>query len=202
MKTIKPTRLYIKIHEKTGLKYFGKSVKKNIENYHGSGKFWKQHIKKHGKEYFKTIWLSDWFFCEEEITKFCSDFCEKNNIVGSSKWANLKEEAGDGGSPGEETRKRISEAGKGRVHSAETKQKMAIADRSSYKRVKPVSNETKEKLSNLLKGKPSRSLGKTWSPEKKLALSQKRMGQSCPTKGMKRVYREDGSFYFAKPIDF
>jgi hypothetical protein len=192
--------LYVKTHNKTGLKYLGKTIKQDPHKYTGSGKYWLRHLDQHGYDY--TTEIIRECRTEEELIHWGMYYSKLWNVVTSNNWANLKEEAGDGGSPGEETRKRISEAGKGRVHSAETKQKMAIADRSSYKRVKPVSNETKEKLSNLLKGKPSRSLGKTWSPEKKLALSQKRMGQSCPTKGMKRVYREDGSFYFAKPIDF
>jgi hypothetical protein len=192
--------LYVKTHNKTGLKYLGKTIKQDPHKYTGSGKYWLRHLDQHGYDY--TTEIIKECQTEEELIHWGMYYSKLWNVVTSNNWANLKEEAGDGGSPGAETRKRISEAGKGRVHSAETKQKMATADRSSYKRVKPVSNETKEKLSNLLKGNPSRSLGKIWSPEQKLALSQKRMGQSCPTKGMKRVYREDGSFYFAKPIDF
>ena len=92
----------------------------------------------------------------------------------------------------------MSEAGKGRIHSAETKLKMAAADRSSYTRIAPVSEKTKEKLSNLLRGKPGRSLGTKWTDEQKALLSKRRKGQQCPTKGMKRAYREDGSFYFIK----
>jgi hypothetical protein len=192
--------LYVKTHNKTGLKYLGKTIKQDPHKYTGSGKYWLRHLDQHGYDY--TTEIIRECQTEDELIEWGMYYSKLWNVVTSNNWANLKEEAGDGGSPGAETRKRISEAGKGRVHSVETKQKMATADRSSYKRVKPVSNETKEKLSNLLKGKPSRSLGKIWSPEQKLALSQKRMGQSCPTKGMKRVYREDGSFYFAKPIDF
>jgi hypothetical protein len=192
--------LYVKTHNKTGLKYLGKTIKQDPHKYTGSGKYWLRHLDQHGYDY--TTEIIRECQTEDELIEWGMYYSKLWNVVTSNNWANLKEEAGDGGSPGAETRKRISEAGKGRVHSAETKQKMATADRSSYKRVKPVSNETKEKLSNLLKGKPSRSLGKIWSPEQKLALSQKRMGQPCPTKGMKRVYRADGSFYFAKPIDF
>lgn len=39
--------LYEKIHNKTGLKYFGKTTQ-NPYTYQGSGKRWKNHIKKHG----------------------------------------------------------------------------------------------------------------------------------------------------------
>ena len=40
----KQTFIYVKIHE-TGLKYFGKTVKTNVQSYRGSGKYWKNHIK-------------------------------------------------------------------------------------------------------------------------------------------------------------
>lgn len=41
----KEITLYIKIHNVTGLKYFGKTTKNNPEKYTGSGKHWKRHIK-------------------------------------------------------------------------------------------------------------------------------------------------------------
>jgi hypothetical protein len=185
MKTIKPTRLYIKIHEKTGLKYFGKSVKKNIENYHGSGKFWKQHIKKHGKEYVKTIWLSDWFFCEEEITKFCSDFCEKNNIVGSSEWANLKEETGlDGGLLPNYALQSISNKLKGRtkfthdyIKEASIKKSKTMKDPKSLyqKQARP---KIEKWLNSLSKEQKKSILGHTVSEEQKQKLSDERKNKT------------------------
>jgi hypothetical protein len=87
----------------------------------------------------------------------------------------------------------------GHRHTDATKHKMRMADRSKYKRIAPVSEETKRKVSESLKGKPSWSSGKHWTEEQKSKLKGKRSHVPCPTKGMKRVYREDGSFYFAKP---
>ena len=52
---LKPTYLYIKQHTKTGLLYFGKTVN-DPNKYHGSGKRWVKHIKKHGKQYIETLW--------------------------------------------------------------------------------------------------------------------------------------------------
>ena len=46
--------LYIKIHTKTKLKYFGKTTR-NVNRYHGSGKHWQRHIKQHGVEHVKTL---------------------------------------------------------------------------------------------------------------------------------------------------
>jgi hypothetical protein len=85
----------------------------------------------------------------------------------------------------------------GHKHTEETKKKMREADRSAYNRTAPVSEETKSKLSALLTGKPGRTKGHKWTEEQKTNLSKVRVGSKCPTKGKKRVYREDGSFYFA-----
>ena len=39
---MKPTYLYVKQHNKTGLKYFGKTTKKDPLKYKGSGLYWKR----------------------------------------------------------------------------------------------------------------------------------------------------------------
>lgn len=93
----KPTYLYIKQHSITGLKYFGKTTLDDPYSYFGSGKYWKHHIKKHGKEYIKTLWCLK-FYNEEHIKEFALDFSERNNIVESDEWANIVPENGlDGG---------------------------------------------------------------------------------------------------------
>ena len=191
--------LYVKSHNKTGLKYLGKTIKQDPHKYTGSGKYWLRHLDQHGYDY--TTEIIRECQTEDELIEWGLYYSSLWNIVDSKNWANLKEEAGDGGSPGADTRRKISEAGKGRIHSAETKQKMSNADRSSYKRTALVSNETKKKLSNAGKLHPGNSKGYKWTSEQKSALSQKRKGQVCPTKGMKREYRADGSFYFIKSVD-
>lgn len=89
--------LYVKQHSVTGLKYFGKTIKKDPYKYFGSGKRWSNHIKKHGKEY--VITTDVWLFTDiEECKKFALYFSQTNNIVESKEWANLCEENGtDGG---------------------------------------------------------------------------------------------------------
>jgi len=94
----KPTRLAIK--ELNGLKYFCKSIRKNIETYTGSGIRWTNHIKKYGKKNVKTIWVSDWFYCPYYLQSFALMFSEYNQIVESNEWANLIPENGLTGNRG------------------------------------------------------------------------------------------------------
>lgn len=98
---MKPTRLYVKEHSVTGLKYFGKTIALDVEKYNGSGKYWKRHISKYGINHVRTVWTSEWFYSKEDINEFALAFSEIFDIVKSDKWANLKEENGcDGGGPG------------------------------------------------------------------------------------------------------
>lgn len=95
MKTFKPTYLYIKTHNVTGLKYFGKTTS-NRKRYRGSGHYWVRHIKKHG--YDVTTEILGYFTDQDECMNFAIDFSVKNDIVNSSLWANERIENGlDGG---------------------------------------------------------------------------------------------------------
>lgn len=108
--------LYVKQHSITGLKYFGKTERSNPFKYPGSGSYWKRHIKKHGKEYVKTIEL--WSFDDQDLcTEFALKFSEENDIVESDVWANLRYEDGlNGGARNLSTvsRLKISEENTGR----------------------------------------------------------------------------------------
>lgn len=87
--------LYHKRHKVTGLNYFGKTKRKDPFNYLGSGVYWCNHLKKHGEEV-ETVQI--WSFDDQEsCTKFAIEFSIKNNIVESTKWANLCIEDGIGG---------------------------------------------------------------------------------------------------------
>lgn len=94
MKPFKPTYLYVKTHNITGLKYFGKTTSTR-KTYKGSGTYWTNHIKKYG--YNVTTEIIAYFTDREECMKFAVDFSEKNNIIESSEWANLSIENGVGG---------------------------------------------------------------------------------------------------------
>ena len=87
--------LYVKTHRKTGLKYLGKTKQKDPHQYRGSGKYWKDHIKKHGYDVDTEILRE----CQsnEEVRQWGLYYSELWQVVASNKWANLKEESGDGG---------------------------------------------------------------------------------------------------------
>lgn len=116
--------LYVKIHNITGLKYLGKTTKKDPHKYRGSGKLWTRHIKKHGYDVTTKI-----LFVSTDIVEFervALHYSYIYNIVESDEWANLCEENEKGGSlkgelngmygktHGPEIRKLISKTNKGR----------------------------------------------------------------------------------------
>ena len=86
--------LYIKTHNKTGLKYLGKTIQDPF-SYLGSGKRWINHLKKHGNDVSTEI-VGE-FNTIEELTEVSIPLSETLNIVESNDWANLRIEAGDGG---------------------------------------------------------------------------------------------------------
>lgn len=90
----KPTYLYIKTHNKTGLKYFGKTTRDPMI-YKGSGSIWTRHIKKYG--YDVTTEVLGYYIDKQECLNAAIAFSIKNNIVESKEWANLKPEELDGG---------------------------------------------------------------------------------------------------------
>lgn len=89
--------LYIKTHNITGLKYFGKTTNKDPFKYKGSGKYWKRHIRKYGYDVNTEIFgqYTDESLCSLAALKFS----EENDIVNSELWANLQEENGYDGAP-------------------------------------------------------------------------------------------------------
>ena len=149
--SIDPTYLYIKQHFITGLKYFGKTTKDPYK-YIGSGKYWNNHIKKHGKEHIDTLWVSE-LYHDTSIVEPALHFSEENNIVKSKDWVNLIYENGlDGGSFGiivsNETKAKMSESRKGKTNSEETRSKISAATKG-----KIVSEETRVKISEANKGR-------------------------------------------------
>jgi hypothetical protein len=132
--------LYIKTHNGTGLKYFGKTTKKDPHKYTGSGKYWKRHLKKHGSDFTTEIIAS--FQDDDSCKEFALNFSKENDIVDSPNWANLQEENGLDGAPvGHEGHKftqeqlqKISESSKQRWADPEFKKMMNEKRKWSDKR--------------------------------------------------------------------
>lgn len=109
--------LYIKQCQHCGLRYFGKTINKDVEKYHGSGSHWKNHIAKYGRYNVKTLQIWE-FNSVDDAKHFALDFSEKQNIVESKEWANLvPEDATDGNSKiviTDDIRKKFQNANRGK----------------------------------------------------------------------------------------
>ncbi len=111
--------LMIKTHSITGLKYLCQTKKTDPFKYLGSGKYWRNHLKKHGK----TISTKILKECQtkEEVRELGIYYSDLWNVVESDEWANLMKESGNGRAPGskwtftEDHCKHISAARKGCV---------------------------------------------------------------------------------------
>lgn len=119
--------LYVKTHNKTGLKYLGKTTAKDPHKYPGSGVYWTRHLAIHGINY--TTEIIKECHSIEELKKWGLYYSNLWNVVESKEWANLKEEVGDGGRQSIEVRKRISEASKGRIPWNKGKQIWSVKER-------------------------------------------------------------------------
>jgi len=127
--TFRPTYLMIKRHKLTGLMYFCKTTEKNYEKYKGSGRYWKSHLRIHGR-LVETVW-HQLFENKDELTEFALFFSEFYDIVnakdkfGNKIWANeIPEDGLQGGQ-----NKGLSGPGVtfyGRKHSSESKKLMTF----------------------------------------------------------------------------
>ena len=90
--------LYVKIHNKTGLKYLGQTTREDPIKYFGSGVTWVKHLKEYGYDIY-TILLHK---SEEktEIANYGRFLSEYWNIVDSDNWANMIPETCGGGLKG------------------------------------------------------------------------------------------------------
>lgn len=163
MKNFYPTYLYVKTHNVTGLKYFGKTTK-DPYHYRGSGKHWLAHIKKHGNNVSTEV--IGYYTNADECATRALQFSKDNCIVESQKWANMIVENGtDGGDTG----------------------------RTNYK---PLSNETKRKMSESKKGQMPWNTGlrgvtpgnkKPKTEEQKQKISKSLTGRKRDPKSVKKT---------------
>lgn len=153
--------LYVKTHNKTGLKYFGKTIQDPF-SYSGSGIVWTRHLAKYGND-ISTVIIGQ-FENIDECSKVALQFSSENDIVKSKEWANLIPENGMIGGAihnslhSEETKLKISKANKGKL----------AGDKNPAKRP-----EVREKISvkNAMK-----------SPEQRERMSLRFSGDGNPSK--------------------
>lgn len=184
---MKPTRLYIKQHSITGMKYLGKSIKEDIEKYTGSGKRWLRHVNKHGKEHIKTIWVSDWFYDEDIIQEYALNLSQLHNITEQEEFANLKPENGlDGGVMPDYALRQGIEKRKGRtkethdyIRIAAEKKKQQTLETCEWQRAR--SKRLKDKNSSLQEEEKKKIYGHPCQEELKKKFSIERTGQTKET---------------------
>ena len=157
--------LCVKEHKITKLKYFCKTTKKDPVKYLGSGKYWLDHLRVHGK---LVETLEIWQFDNQEnCTKFALYFSEKFNIVnatntsGQKIWANLRPENGvDGNLPGYEGLTGEKNGMYNRTHTEENKEYFRLLATG-----RKHTSESKQKRSVKLSGSGNPMYGKKHSPE-------------------------------------
>lgn len=175
--------LYVKTHNITGLKYFGKTIKANPEKYNGSGLYWKRHLKIHGNNISTKIIgkYDDYDKCSDDAIKFSIE----NNIIESKEWANLIIENGKDGAPF------------GHIGHKFTAKQIKKISKSSFNKWK--NTEYREKLIEIhknrwndeLKNKQSIRLKEEfWTDERKKSHSDKMKGKPG-TKKLRGIPKTD-----------
>lgn len=188
--------LYVKTHNVTGLKYLGKTVRDPYA-YKGSGTYWLQHIKKHGNNVSTEVLLETE---DKEHLKQTGIFYSRLwNIVESDKWANLREEQGDGGDTSKTEKHKLSMMNKdvsgsknpffGKKHSNETKQKISEANKGKLKGRRQSTEHIRKRIPwiedstlNPMYGKEPWNKGKVLGPQS--AVIRRKKGRPLMYKGV------------------
>ena len=190
------TTLYIAEHNVTGLKYFGRTVNHHTiedlqKKYHGSGTYWKNHLKKHGDNITMKILHSSE---DAELIKSLALMYSKFwNIVESSDYANLIIEDGTiscgmlGLKHSEETKEKLRLANTGFIHTDETKEKISVALKKYVK-----SEEHRESIRK-------QRTGTTQPDSVKDKISKKKLGCKWVKKGSvsKTIYTTEIEEYLS-----
>ena len=89
---------------------------------------------------------------------------------------------------------------RGIQHTEESKLKMSESHKGkpSWNKGKHISEETRIKSSESHKGQIPWNIGIPHTEETKIRISESKKGKPCPTKGMHRVYHEDGTFHMER----
>jgi hypothetical protein len=114
--------LYLKIHNKTHQKYLGKTIK-NPFLYNGSGIYWKNHLKKHGKDISTYILFQSTNLHNIKVVGLY--YSKLWNIVENKSFSNLIEEYGSGGKTKTSFKKGMQPSNKGKKASSDTRKRMS-----------------------------------------------------------------------------
>jgi len=183
--------LYLKTHNKTGLKYLGKTEQDPFV-YEGSGVHWKRHLAKHGNDVTTEILFETDDM--EEFKRVGLEYSEKWNIVESAEFANLMVENGCGGDNShnftDETRRRLSEAAKLRPMPDRTGATFNWSDEARQKQsirmtgtTKTITDEERQRRSAQAKGDNNPFYGKKHSDKTIAIMKSKRAIQEPPMLG-------------------
>lgn len=183
--------LYISTHNVTGLKYFGKTTRYfTIEElqkyYHGSGKYWNNHLNKHGNDV--TMEIYDICSLDKTSNKYVEPialkFSKENNIVESDNWANMILEDGlTGGMP------------KGSVLCRDLGGNFSIKSKDEFKKDfnlvgyhkdRRISEEHKKKIGIGVSGKNNGNYGREFSDEHRNKIGLSKIGNKY-NEGKKRT---------------
>lgn len=119
--------LYLKTHNKTGLKYLGKTIKNPLK-YKGSGKRWLHHLRVHGNDVSTEI-----LFTTEDPNEIIQKglyYSELWNIVNDKTFANIIPESGDGGNTSNSPKYKIGMAKRNLKHNPKFLNAIAKRDMS------------------------------------------------------------------------
>lgn len=126
--------LYVKTHNKTGLKYLGKTTK-DPHTYLGSGVDWKLHLKEHGEEHSTEIIRE----CQsnQELNGWGRYYSNLWNVADSLEWANRIPETGGGGNHTEERKELFRQQQLGRKKPPRTDEHKKKLGDSLRNRIRP-----------------------------------------------------------------
>lgn len=158
--------LYKKTHKDTGLKYLGKTIANDPYSYPGSGVYWTRHLETHGNNV-ETEILKE-CSSEEELKVWGQYYSKLWNIVESTEWANLIEEAGPGG-----------------YWSTRSKEKLSQTKKKELAKLSP------EEKSNRMKN--SCSSPKSWTKERRNKISQALTGIKRSVETRKKISKANAT---------
>lgn len=79
-------RIYVKTHNKTGLKYLGVTTQ-DVNTYKGCGVAWRKHLSEHGNDVSTEVLLET--MDELELERMARHYSATFDIVKSPLWANI-----------------------------------------------------------------------------------------------------------------